>query len=81
MDYWDPAATDGLAQTCVVILFNNAGVSSSSGMVPEWRSGAMVAVLQDWTLAPVNLSAVFPSGRQISRKARECVAFVDSILA
>jgi pimeloyl-ACP methyl ester carboxylesterase len=34
MDYWDPAVTDGLAQYREVILFNNAGVSSSSGEVP-----------------------------------------------
>jgi len=31
MDYWDPAVTDGLARSREVILFNNAGVSSSSG--------------------------------------------------
>jgi pimeloyl-ACP methyl ester carboxylesterase len=35
MDYWDPAVTDGLAAEREVILFNNAGVSSSSGQVPE----------------------------------------------
>jgi pimeloyl-ACP methyl ester carboxylesterase len=34
MDYWDPAVTDGLARNREVILFNNAGVSSSSGKVP-----------------------------------------------
>jgi pimeloyl-ACP methyl ester carboxylesterase len=34
MDYWDPAATDGLAGNREVILFNNAGVSSSSAKVP-----------------------------------------------
>ena len=34
MDYWDPAVTDGLARTREVILFNNAGVSSSSGETP-----------------------------------------------
>ena len=34
MDYWDPAVTDGLAMHREVILFNNAGVSSSSGQVP-----------------------------------------------
>jgi pimeloyl-ACP methyl ester carboxylesterase len=33
-DYWDPAVTDGLARNREVILFNNAGVSSSSGKVP-----------------------------------------------
>src|SRR5277367_2315823 len=34
MDYWDPAVTDGLAGNHEVILFNNAGVSSSSAKVP-----------------------------------------------
>jgi pimeloyl-ACP methyl ester carboxylesterase len=34
MNYWDPAVTDGLAKNREVILFNNAGVSSSSGQVP-----------------------------------------------
>jgi len=34
MDHWDPAVTDGLAATREVILFNNAGISSTSGEVP-----------------------------------------------
>src|ERR1700749_2013187 len=34
MDYWDPAVTDGFAKDREVILFNNAGVSSSSGETP-----------------------------------------------
>src|SRR6202035_5856660 len=34
MDHWDPAVTDGFASDREVILFNNAGVSSSSGQVP-----------------------------------------------
>jgi pimeloyl-ACP methyl ester carboxylesterase len=34
MDYWDPTVTDGLARDREVILFDNAGVSSSSGKVP-----------------------------------------------
>ena len=31
MDHWDPAVTDGFAKDREVILFNNAGVSSTSG--------------------------------------------------
>jgi len=31
LDNWDPAVTDGLANGRPVILFNNAGVASSSG--------------------------------------------------
>ncbi|MDB5458971.1 MAG: alpha/beta hydrolase [Caulobacteraceae bacterium] len=34
MDHWDPLVTDGLAANREVILFDNAGVSSSSGKVP-----------------------------------------------
>jgi pimeloyl-ACP methyl ester carboxylesterase len=35
MDHWDPAVTDGLAADRPVILFNNAGVASSSGETPD----------------------------------------------
>jgi pimeloyl-ACP methyl ester carboxylesterase len=35
LDNWDPLVTDGLAQGRSVILFNNAGVASSSGETPE----------------------------------------------
>ena len=51
MDHWDPAVTDGLAQSREVILFNNAGISSSSGTVPESieemaaNAGAFIAAL------------------------------------
>jgi pimeloyl-ACP methyl ester carboxylesterase len=34
MDHWDPLVTDGLAEGREVILFDNAGISSSSGEVP-----------------------------------------------
>ena len=34
MDHWDPAVTDGFAKEGEVILFDNAGVSSSSGDLP-----------------------------------------------
>jgi pimeloyl-ACP methyl ester carboxylesterase len=34
MDHWDPAVTNGFARDREVILFDNAGVSSSSGEVP-----------------------------------------------
>jgi pimeloyl-ACP methyl ester carboxylesterase len=39
MDHWDPALTDGLATGREAILFNNAGVSSSSGEVPTSIEG------------------------------------------
>jgi pimeloyl-ACP methyl ester carboxylesterase len=35
LDSWDPSVTDGLAQGREIILFDNAGVASSSGEVPH----------------------------------------------
>src|SRR5712672_3397482 len=34
-DHWEPLVTDGLAATREAILFNNAGISSTSGEVPN----------------------------------------------
>src|SRR5271168_2351752 len=35
MDHWDPAVTDGFARSRPVILFDNAGVSGSTGETPD----------------------------------------------
>jgi hypothetical protein len=47
MDHWDPAVTDGFAKDRELILFNNAGVSSSSGEVPTTfeKMGANAAAI------------------------------------
>ena len=39
LDNWDPAVLDGLAKEREVILFNNAGVASSIGEVPNTFAG------------------------------------------
>ncbi len=39
MDHWDPRVTDGIAKDREVILFNNAGISSTSGEVPTTIEG------------------------------------------
>src|SRR5258708_34580651 len=58
MDHWDPAVTDGFARDREVILFNNAGVSSSSGEVPATigKMGAnAVAFIKALGLAKVDV--------------------------
>ena len=58
MDHWDPAVTDGFAREREVILFNNAGISSSSGEVPTAveRMGAnAVAFLKTLELKTVDV--------------------------
>jgi len=39
LDNWDPAVLDGLANEREVIIFNNAGVASSTGEVPTTFAG------------------------------------------
>src|ERR1700752_4358290 len=58
MDYWDPTVTDGLAPGRAVILFNNAGVSSSSGEVPttfEQMAANAIAFIKALALKQVDL--------------------------
>jgi pimeloyl-ACP methyl ester carboxylesterase len=58
LDHWDPAVTDGFAEDREVILFNNAGVSSSSGEVPttiEKMAANAVAFITALELAKVDV--------------------------
>ena len=43
---------------------------------PELKSGAVISVLEDWSLPAVDLWAVFPTGRQASAKARAFASFL-----
>ena len=48
---------------------------------PELSSGAVEPALDDWDLPASDLWAVFPTGGQISPKAREFVAFIERCMA
>lgn len=48
---------------------------------PELRNGTVRPVLQDWELPPLDLWAVFPTGRRASAKARAFVSFIQSHLS
>jgi DNA-binding transcriptional LysR family regulator len=56
-------------------------VSPEWNFSPELRSGKVVAVLADWALPPTHLSAVYPTGRLASAKARAFVSFVERCMA
>jgi DNA-binding transcriptional LysR family regulator len=47
----------------------------------ELATGAVKAVLAGWTIPPIDLWAVFPTGRMASAKARAFAAFVEEQLA
>jgi pimeloyl-ACP methyl ester carboxylesterase len=72
MDYWDPAVTDGLARDREVILFNNAGVSSSSGEVPrtfEQMGANAVAFIRALGLNEVDVLG-FSIGGMVAQRSR-----------
>jgi pimeloyl-ACP methyl ester carboxylesterase len=79
MDHWDPAVTDGLAKEREVILFNNAGVSSSSGEVPTTveRMGAnAIAFIKALGLTKVDVLGFSIGGfvaQEITLRAPELV--------
>jgi DNA-binding transcriptional LysR family regulator len=56
-------------------------VASEWMFAPELASGAVKSVLQDWSLPPVDLWAVFPTGRQTSAKARAFTRFIENQLS
>ena len=81
MDYWDPTVTDGLARDREVILFNNAGVSSSSGEVPttfEQMGANAIAFIKALGLKQVDVLG-FSIGGMVSRKSlcRRPISFAD----
>jgi pimeloyl-ACP methyl ester carboxylesterase len=79
MDHWDPAVTDGLAKGREVILFNNAGVSSSSGEVPtscEQMATNAVSFIEALGLPKVDVLGFSIGGfvaQEITRQAPDLV--------
>lgn len=72
------SAAEGIREAVLVGL--GLTISSEWMFAPELRAGTVKAVLEDWTLPPIDLWAVFPTGRQASAKARAFVTFVESRL-
>jgi DNA-binding transcriptional LysR family regulator len=60
----------------------NIGLTIASEWMfsPELRSGAVRAVLSEWSLPPLDLWGVFPTGRAATAKARTFVDFFERAL-
>ncbi|HVJ56083.1 MAG TPA: LysR family transcriptional regulator [Aliidongia sp.] len=72
------SATEGLR--AAVLAGVGLTIASEFAFSPELKSGEVVSVLEDWTLPPISLSAVYPTGRMASTKARAFVSFVEDCL-
>jgi DNA-binding transcriptional LysR family regulator len=70
------SATEGIRESVFAGL--GFAIASEWAFAPELRSGVVQAVLTDWLLPTVDLSAVFPTGRQSSVKARAFASFIEN---
>ena len=70
------SAGEGIREGVIAGL--GVAVASEWLFAPELKSGTVEAVLGDWLLPPVDLWAVFPTGRRASAKARAFASFVES---
>jgi DNA-binding transcriptional LysR family regulator len=73
------SATEGLR--AAVFADMGLAVASEWAFWPELKSGAVVSAMDDWVLPGIPLSAVYPTGRLASSKARQFVSFVEESLA
>jgi DNA-binding transcriptional LysR family regulator len=55
-------------------------IASEWMFAAELRNGEVQTVLDDWTLPPIDLWALFPTGRMVSAKARAFADFVEATL-
>jgi len=56
-------------------------IASDWMFAPELQDGVVRRVLPSWSLPPIDLWAVFPTGRMASAKARQFAEFVERVLA
>jgi DNA-binding transcriptional LysR family regulator len=71
-------AAEGLR--AAVLADMGLAVASEWMFTRELASGAVVPVLEDWALPPLDLWALFPSGRLASAKARVFADYVAGVL-
>ena len=72
--------TAGEGQRAAVVAGIGLAITSEWLFAPDLASGAVRAVLTDWTLPPLELWAVFPTGRRASAKAQACAVFVEELV-
>jgi DNA-binding transcriptional LysR family regulator len=73
------SAAEGVRESVLAGL--GLAIASEWMFAPELKSGTVRSVLEGWSLPPVDLWAVFPTGRQASAKARAFASFIENQLS
>ena len=72
------SAAEGVREA--VLSGQGFAVASRWMFAPELASGDVVPVLEDWSLPPMDLWVIYPSGRLTSTKARAFVNWFERII-
>ena len=64
----------------VVLADMGIAITSAWMFADDIRQGNVKTLLEGWELPPIDLWAVFPTGRMVSAKARAFADFVEAIL-
>ena len=64
-----------------VISGQGFAIASRWMFTPELESGEVVSILKDWTLPPLDLWVIYPSGRLTSTKARAFIKWFEGVIA
>jgi DNA-binding transcriptional LysR family regulator len=73
------SAAEGVRESVLAGL--GFAIASEWLFAPELKSGAVTCVLENWSLPPLDLWAVFPTGHQVSAKARAFASFIEQQLS
>ncbi|HSB27705.1 MAG TPA: LysR family transcriptional regulator [Pyrinomonadaceae bacterium] len=72
------SAAEGVREA--VLTGQGLAIASRWMFAPELASGVVVTVLEEWTLPPMELWIIYPSGRLTSAKARAFVKWFENVL-
>jgi DNA-binding transcriptional LysR family regulator len=72
------SAAEGVREA--VLAGQGFAITSRWMFAPELRSIAVVPVLTEWTLPPMELWVIYPSGRLTSTKARAFVKWFEAVM-
>jgi DNA-binding transcriptional LysR family regulator len=72
------SAAEGVREA--VLAGQGFAISSRWMFAPELESGEAVRILEEWSLPPMDLWVIYPSGRLTSNKARAFVKWFEEII-
>jgi len=72
------SAAEGVREA--VLAGQGFAITSRWMFAPELASGMVAPILKDWTLPPMELWVIYPSGRLTSAKARTFVKWFEAIV-